>query len=227
MDAGRGANTVSVMTTASTPLARTLLANPVTRALGAFLGWFLYPLNFTLLILCFSGIASVGGRCASGNTAYVIKTQCPAGATIFLPWVIFGMLIAVAIGFVLSQGFGTPLAVWAWPILFCVLGIGFFGIGGVEGIIFGVAFIGGGLIPLILELRGGVKRVFIGTNTLSGQQILERDGSKKGLLLRATPNGDGAVSAGIASWVLGPILFWIGALGGIYLALVWFSAVAS
>jgi hypothetical protein len=215
------------MTTASAPLARRLFASPVTRALGAFLGWFLYLLNFTLLILCFIGVASVGGRCASGNTAYVIKTQCPAGATIFLPWVIFGMLIAVAIGFVLSQGFGTPLAAWAWPILFCVLGIGFFAIGGVEGIIFGIAFIIGGLIPLVIELRRGVKRVFIGTNNLQGQQLIERDGAKKGLLLRGTPNGDGAVPAGVASWVLGPILFWVGALGGIYLALVWFSAVAS
>jgi hypothetical protein len=215
------------MTTASTNVARKLLATPFTRAFGAFLGWFLYLLNFTLLILCFAGVAAVGGRCASGNTAYVIKTPCPAGATIFLPWVIFGMLIAVAIGFLLSQGFGTPLVVWAWPILFCVLGLGFFAIGGVEGIIFGIAFIGGGLIPLIIELRGGVKRVFIGTNNLAGQQILERNTAKKGLVLRGTPNGDGAVPAGLASWVLGPALFWIGALGGIYLGLVWYSAVAS
>lgn len=210
------------------PMLQTLLRNPGVRALSSLVGWFAYLLSFTLLVLCFVDVAAVGGRCASGNTAYVIQTQCPSGVDIFIPWVIFGMLLAALIGIVGAGGFGVPMVVWAWPILFCVLGLGFFFAGGgVVAIALGVMFEVMGVIPVIIELRGGIQRVFIGTTSLAGVQLRERDGATRGLTLRATPNGEGAVTPGLSSWILGPLLFWIGSLGGIYVALVWYSNVAS
>jgi hypothetical protein len=215
-------------TVTSTPTPRSrgsFLTSPFVRAAASFIGWFGYILSFALLVLCFSGIEAVGGVCASGNTAYVIQTQCPQPATVFLPWVIFTMLIFAAVGIIGAQGFGVPLEAWAWPILFWTLGLGFFAGSGVEGILLGLMFEVMGLIPLILELRGGVKRVFIGSKNLAGTQLIERDGASKGLTMRATPNQPGAVTPGLSAWVLGPLLFWIGSLGGIYLALVLYSAV--
>ncbi len=55
--------------------------------------------------------------------------QCPQAAVVFLPWCIFTGLIAVGIAVVLANGIGFQLRVWAWPVLFGVLG-GIFALSG-------------------------------------------------------------------------------------------------
>lgn len=219
------------MVTITAPPAQRFLASPFARLLGAVVGWFVYLLSFTLLVRSFVDVAGVGGFCASGQSAYVIAHQCPPGATIFVPWVIFTGLIAVGLSVWLSGGFGMPLVAWAWPILFCVLGAGFLAEGyfaaDVTGWLLGAMFEIMGLVPLVIALRAGAGRVFIGTANIMGQRFSEGDKARSSMMMRAPANPDGAVSRRAIDVLLALILPLASASAGAYLALVWYAGVAS
>jgi hypothetical protein len=222
---------VSAMVMISSSAPRGFLALPFTRILGSVAGWFLYLLSFTLLVQSFVDVQGVGGYCASGQSAYVIAHQCPPGATIFIPWCIFSGLIAVGIGVWLSGGFGVPIAAWAWPILFCVLGAGFLGEGIVEGDIvgwiLGIMFEVMGVIPLILALRASAPRVFIGTINVGGQRFSEGPKARSSMILRAAPNTDGGTPARLVDVLLALFLAILSGFAGVYVALLWYANVAS
>ena len=95
--------------------------SPLVRIAGSAVSWFVFALSFTLLFQVSTSVLALGGYCASGG-AYEIAVQCPDAVSFFAPLSIFMGLAGVFLGVYLSQGFGTPLQTWAWPILFCGLG---------------------------------------------------------------------------------------------------------
>src|ERR1700761_7171909 len=133
-------------------------SRPLVKLVAYVVAWFLYSMSLTLTGFAFLSVLSVGGFCASGQTAYVIQNQCPDIATDFLPWTIFSGLIAVGIAVALAGGIGFQLRVWAWPILFCGGGVLFLLGGGVVGWLCGLLFLVMGLVPLVLEFRASVQR---------------------------------------------------------------------
>lgn len=173
------------------------------RVLGSAGSWFLFALCFTLLFLVSTTVMGLGGFCASGGP-YVIAVECPDNVVAYAPLSIFGGLAAVAIGVFLAQGFGTPLVSWAWPILFCGLGLAFlsefFGTGDPTGLIIGLMFEIMGVVPLILELRGSVQRVFLGQFNAAGVQFYEGESARSSLMSPLTPNPGEAVAPTAANW---------------------------
>jgi hypothetical protein len=133
-------------------------------------------------------VLSVGGACASGSTAYAIAVQCPKDATAFLPWVIFSGLIAVAIAVVFANGIGIQPRVWAWPILFGGLGGLFVAGGGPVGYGVGAMFLVMAVVPLALELKASVQRVFLGSFNVFGQQFRESPKAQPSFSSRTMPN---------------------------------------
>jgi hypothetical protein len=155
--------------------------------------WFLFSLCFTLLFLSSVTVIGLGGFCASGGP-YAIATECPDSVVAFTPLSVFGGLIAVGLSVFLAQGFGTPLVTWAWPILFCGLGLAFLGgfvsQGDLTGLFLGIMFEVMGFVPLVLELRGSPQRVFLGQFSASGVQFYEGDGARKSMMsFRAAHGG--------------------------------------
>jgi len=156
------------------------LTSPLWRYLGSAASWLLFTFCFTLLAGGAIIVMGLGGFCASGG-AYVIQTQCPDVVTLTTPGSIFGGLIAVGIGALVAQGFGTPLISWAWPILFIGLGLCFGASGvfsGLDGIVFdllAVMFVVMGGVPLWLELRADPQGFFLGTTNADGTSFITRD----------------------------------------------------
>ena len=78
----------------------------------------------------------------------------------------------------LARGFGTPLVIWAWPILFVGLGLDFlfasFLPGGGANLVVAIVFIVMGLVPLGIVLRVGALRLLVGTTNAYGRAF--RDG---------------------------------------------------
>jgi hypothetical protein len=150
---------------------------PVARVLGSAVSWLLFVLCFTLLHQVSAVVMGLGGFCASGGP-YVIETECPEAVVLFAPLSIFGGLIAAAIGLFFARGFGTPLVIWAWPILFVGLGLDFlfasFVPGGVTYLIIAILFIVMGLVPFVIVLRVGAARLMIGTTNARDRPF--RDG---------------------------------------------------
>jgi hypothetical protein len=218
-------------TTSLMPTLRGLVTTPVGRLLGSVISWFGFFVSFTLLARSFVDVASIGGYCASGGSAYVIAHQCPAGATIFVPWVVFTGLISVGIGALASGGFGMPLVAWAWTVLFCVLGAGFLAEGyfaaDATGWIIGGLFEVMGLVPFIMSLRASVRRLFIGTANISGRRFTEPASARSSMMLRAPTNPDGAVSPTVVDVLLAVVLPIVASWAGVNVALVWYANVAS
>jgi hypothetical protein len=183
-------------------------------------------MSFALLGYSIIGVMSVGGTCASGNTAYVIATQCPEGATVFLPWVIFTGLLSVGLAVGLANGIGFQLRVWAWPILFGVLGGLFLLAGEVVGYLIGAMFIIMALVPLVIELRASVQRVFLGSFNIFGQQFKEGAKAQPSFSSRKMPNPPDAVRPGIGDWAIDILGFLIPAIAGLYVAILWVAALA-
>jgi hypothetical protein len=177
----------------------------LTRVVGAAVSWFLFSLCFTLLFLSSTAVIGLGGFCASGGP-YVIATQCPDAVVAFTPLSIFGGLIAVGLSVFLAQGFGTPLTTWAWPILFCGLGLAFLGgfisDGDLTGLFLGIMFELMGLVPLVIEFRGSPQRVFLGQFAANGVQFYEGDGARRSMMSPNAPNPEGAVQPTAAHWAL-------------------------
>lgn len=196
------------------------------RVVGASSSWFLFALFFTLLFLSGTAVIGLGGFCASGGP-YEIAVECPDSVVAFTPLSIFGGLIAVGLYVFLAQGFATPLTTWAWPILFCGLGVAFLGgfvlYQDITGLLIGIMFEVMGLVPLVIELRGSPQRVFLGQFAANGAQFYEGERARRSLMSPNSPNPQGAVQAAPAHWVVGlgiPLIF---AVAGVLVAKAWFG----
>lgn len=199
------------------------------RILGSGGAWFVFSLNFSLLFQVSLVVMSLGGSCASGGP-YEVAVECPEGVVAFAPLSIFGGLLAVGIALVLAQGFGMPLHVWAWPILFVGLGGAFllafiFG-QDLTGLIIGVMFIAMGFAPLVLELRGGAQRTFLGQRSASGVQFLEGARARRSLMTTTDPNPEGAVAPTGLDWLLGLGVPVLAVVLGYFTALAWFASLS-
>jgi hypothetical protein len=202
-----------------------LYATPAARILGAFASWFLFALNFTLLYFVATTVMSLGGSCANGGP-YVVAVHCPANVDLFAPGSVFGGLFAVFLGATLARGFGFPLLIWAWPVLFCGLGAVFL----LEGVIAGdpVGWIIGslfeimGAVPLVLELRGSAQRVFLGTNNASGVRFTENARAQRSMMVRGAPNPEGAVRPASTNWLATVGLLAVAIWAGFVVANLWF-----
>jgi hypothetical protein len=205
---------------------RSAISSPIVKLLAYVVSWFMFSTSFALLGYAVIGVGSVGGTCASGNTPYVIATQCPEVAVDFLPWVIFTGLIAVGLAVALANGIGFQLRVWAWPILFGVLGGIFLLAGEVVGYLLGAMFIIMALVPLIIELRASVQRVFLGSFNIFGQQFQEGPKAQPSFSSRKMPNPPDAVKPAIGDWAVDILGFVIPAVGGLYVATAWVAALS-
>jgi len=154
-----------------------VINNPVSRVLGSAISWLLFTASFTLLYQAGAVVMGLGGFCASGG-AYVIATPCPDAVALFAPLSIYGGLLAVGIGLVFARGFGTPLMIWAWPILFVGLGVDFllasFLPGGASNLVIAIVFIVMGLAPLLFVVRAGARPLLIGATNARDEAFIER-----------------------------------------------------
>jgi hypothetical protein len=158
---------------------RHLVNTPTARVLGSIASWLLFTLSFTLLYRVSAVVMGLGGSCASGGP-YVIETECPDAVVVFAPLSIFVGLISVGIGLFLARGFGTPLVIWAWPILFVGLGIAFllaaFVPGGTANLVVAIVFLVMGLAPVLLVLRVGAQRLLVGTTNVRDRAFRDSRG---------------------------------------------------
>ena len=122
--------------------------------LGSLVSWAGFVLCFALLFRVAFTVMALGGSCASGGP-YLIEVECPESVVMFAPLSIFGGLFFAAVSLLFAQGFGTPLLVWAWPILFVGLSVPFFaaGAGSIGSILVGVMFLVMGVAPLWALVR--------------------------------------------------------------------------
>jgi hypothetical protein len=201
--------------------------------LGSVVSWLLFSISFTLLYMGSATVMGLGGFCASGGP-YVIQTECPDAVVAFVPLSIFGGLIAVGIGAIFAQGFGTPLITWAWPVLFVGLGAAFLissaQPGGITFLIIGIMFVAMGLVPLVLEFRVSPQRAFLGTTNASDVRFVENAkarwsptqyanfGSRESGAPVPPTAGDWTLSLGILLATVGL---------GIYLAMLMWSAASA
>jgi hypothetical protein len=213
------------MSVTTTPAKRvSFISRPVVKIVAYLLSWFLFSLSLVLLVYSVLSVAEVGGACASGNTAYAIAVQCPQDATAFLPWVIFSGLIAVAIAVVFANGIGVQPRVWAWPILFGGLGAIFVLGGGPVGWGVGGLFIVMALVPLALELKASVQRVFLGSFNVFGQQFRESPKAQPSFSSRTMPNPPDAITPSPGAWLFAFFGFAIPCVLGYMLATAWVNA---
>lgn len=203
---------------------------PVARVLGSVLSWLLFSLSFTLLYQVSAVVMGLGGFCASGGP-YVIETECPESVVIFAPLSIFGGLIAAAIGLLFARGFGTPLVLWAWPILFVGLGLDFlrasFLPGGGANVVVGVVFVVMGLVPLLIVLRVGAARLLIGTTNAHDRPF--RDGRGPTPIFHVGRAGDDetAQPAGAGDWAIALGISAPSIIAGVWLGLILFRSVGA
>jgi hypothetical protein len=210
--------------TPAAPKRTSVISNPLFKLVAYLASWFIYAASFALLIDSFVAVLSIGGSCASGNTPYQITRPCPVDATAFLPWVIFTGLIAVGLAVGLANGIGFQLRVWAWPFLFGILGAGFMLAGGSVGYGVGALFIIMALVPLVIELRGSVQRVFLGSFNIFGQQFQEGPKAQPTFSSRKMPNPPDAVKPKVGDWAIALLGFVIPAAAGVYVAALWVGA---
>lgn len=202
---------------------------PAARMLGSAVSWMLFSISFTLLYQVSAVVMGLGGFCASGGP-YVIETQCPDAVVVFAPLSIFGGLIAAGIGLFFARGFGTPLVIWAWPILFVGLGIDFllasFVPGGVANLVVAIVFIAMGLAPLVLVLRVGAARLLVGTTNAHDRPFRDGRGPTPIFQLGAEANDDDAAPATAGDWARALGISVPSILIGVWLGLLLFRATA-
>jgi hypothetical protein len=156
----------------------------------------------------------------------VIAHQCPDSAAFLFPGIIGG-LIAVGLAVALASGIGFQLRVWAWPILFGVLGGVFLLFGQLVGYLLGAMFIVMALVPLVLELRASVQRVFLGSFNIFGQQFKESPNAQPSFSSRKMPNPSDAIKPGIGDWAIDILGFIVPAIAGLYVAALWIGPLAA
>lgn len=94
----------------------------VFKLLGSLIGAAGVAACITVMSLGMRSVLDVGGTCASGNSPYVIRQQCPTGVAWLLPvsiWAGLGFLLLYYL--CVPQG-GKKSAVLAWSGLFLALG---------------------------------------------------------------------------------------------------------
>jgi hypothetical protein len=184
---------------------RQIFDTSAARVLGSAFSWLLFTASFTLLFRVSAVVMGLGGSCASGGP-YVIETECPESVVLFAPLSIFGGLIAAAVGLLVARGFGTPLVIWAWPILFVGLGIDFLLAASVPGgganLVVAIVFIVMGLAPLVLVLRVGPARLLVGTTNVRGRPFRDGRGPTPIFLSGRRANDDDARPATAGGWAL-------------------------
>ncbi|SFS07126.1 hypothetical protein SAMN04487846_2194 [Microbacterium sp. cf046] len=202
---------------------------PAARVVGSAVSWLLFTTSFTLLYLSAAVVMGLGGFCARGGP-YVIETECPDSVVLFTPLSIFAMLIAVAIGVFLARGFGTPLVIWGWPILFVGLGIDFllasFMPGGVSNLIVAIVFIIMGIVPLVIVLRVGAARLLIGTTNVRDRPFRDGRGPTPIFQLGGRSQDGDAAPATAGDWALALGVSVPSILVGLWLAQTMFHSVA-
>jgi hypothetical protein len=196
------------------------VSRPLVKLVAYLLSWFLFTLSFGIFGFALLGVMSVGGSCASGQTAYVIANQCPDSTNFIFPGILGG-LISVGLAVALAGGIGFQLRVWAWPILFGVLGGLFLLGGGPVGYGIGAMFVIMALVPLVLELRASVQRVFLGSFNIFGQQFKEGAKAQPSFSSRTMPNPPNAVKPGIGDWAIDILGFILPGIAGLYVAALW------
>ena len=139
------------------------------RAVLTFVGLAGACVGLVLLFLCMRAVMDVGGVCASGNTPYQPRVQCPTGVPGLMVGGIFGGLIALGIYAVST--FGLNLTLLAWPALFISLGFNFadYGINPPDGFGDGPSF-GWIFCAVIFLLMGGVPLVLWIAAHLQGRE---------------------------------------------------------
>jgi hypothetical protein len=191
--------------------------------------WLLFTVCFTLLYQVSAIVMGLGGFCASGGP-YVIETECPDAVVIFAPLSIFGGMIAAAIGLFFARGFGTPLVIWAWPILFVGLGLDFllasFVPGGIANLIVAIVFIVMGLVPLVIALRVGATRLLIGTTNAYDRPFRDGRGPTPIFNVGGAADDESAAPARAGDWIRALAISVPAILVGLWLAQVLFRAAA-
>jgi len=208
---------------------RRFIETPASRVLGSAVSWLLFAFCFSLLHQVSTVVMGLGGFCASGGP-YVIETECPEAVVLFAPFSIIAGLVAVGIGAFIARGFGTPLVIWAWPILFVGLGIDFllaaFMPGGVANLVVAVVFIAMGLVPLGIVLRVGAQRLLIGTTNAHGRAFRDGRGPTPIFGLGVRGDDDSAMPATAGDWGLALVISLPAIALGIWLAYLAFAAAA-
>lgn len=200
---------------------------PIVKLAAYVIAWFVYSLSLALSGFAFLSVASVGGFCASGSSAYVIQHQCPAVAIDFLPWTIFTGLIAVGLAVALAGGIGIQLRVWAWPSLFIGGGVLFLMWNNFSGYLCGVIFVIMGVVPLALELKASVQRVFLGSFNIFGGQFKEGPKAQPSFSSRKMPNPPDAIAPNARDWAIDILGFLIPTVAGLYVATAWVYALTA
>lgn len=144
------------------------------RVIGAVLAWSLLGFSMTLLVESARVMADLGGFCAVGGP-YLVATACPSSIMWALPVSILGGFLAVGIGLVVAGGFGTPAYVWAWPILFIGLGLGFIRSGTPVDIAIGLFSLALGIVPAAIELSSSARASVIGAVRADGRPFVAHD----------------------------------------------------
>jgi len=198
------------------------LTAPIWRYIGSAVSWLLFAFCFSLLFLSAQVVMGLGGFCASGG-AYVIRTECPDTVLWATPTSIFGGLLAVGIGALVARGFGAPLIAWAWPVLFIGLGIGFEQAAftapfDVVNLLIGLLFVVMGAVPLVLELRAGPQRSFLGSTDAHGTRFAEHHGAGRGLYTFAEPEPGAPREPRAGDWVTSLVILVVFSGLGILLA---------
>lgn len=192
------------------------------RVAAAAVSWFGFALAFGLLFQVALAVIALGGYCASGGP-YEIAVECPENVVAFAPLSIFGGLICVGIGLVLSNGFGAQLTAWAWAILFIGLAVPFAIGGGVSNWVVCVLFVLMGAVPLVLELRASAARAFIGSRTAGGEAFSFGNGARRSLMSMGAPT-EGTVTPHAGHILAGFLIPAVSAALGVLVAITWFRA---
>jgi hypothetical protein len=218
------------MSTPDTPERRTWRDSAATRVLGSAFSWFSGALAITLLFQAVSELAALGGFCARGGP-YVIAVECTDAIVIFAPTSILGGLVAVFIGAMLAQGFGTSVLAFAWPALFVSLAVTFltsFALSGdLTGLLIGVLFVAMGLAPLVLLLKAAPQRMLLGTVDAQGRPFWEAHPARAHLLSLRRPPEPGENHPSPGDWMLALGIAIAASIGGVALGIAWFTAVAT
>lgn len=208
---------------------RRFLDTPTSRVLGSAVSWLLFAFCFTLLHQVSTIVMGLGGFCASGGP-YVIETECPESVVLFAPLSIIGGLIAVGVALVFARGFGTPLVIWAWPILFVGLGVDFLSAaflpGGVANLVVAIVFIVMGLVPLGIVLRVGALRLLVGTTDARGRAFRDGRGPTPIFGMGVRGDDESAMPATAGDWARALAISLPAIALGIWLAYLAFAAAA-
>src|SRR5271165_330336 len=96
----------------------------VFKLIGSLVGAAGVAACITVLSLGMRSVLNVGGACASGNSPYVIRQQCPTGVAWLLPVAIWAGLGFLLLFYLCAPEGGKRCAILAWPGLLS-LGLNF------------------------------------------------------------------------------------------------------